>query len=54
MYTPGITTVEQPCYELGRTVINELLYNINNNVKSNKQIKLPYKLIERESLKNMN
>lgn len=54
MYTPGITTVEQPCYELGRTVINELMYNINNSVKSNKQIKLPYKLIERESLKNMN
>ena len=51
MYTPGITTVEQPCYELGRTVINELLYNINNNVKSNKQIKLPYRYIERESLK---
>lgn len=51
MYTPGITTIEQPCYELGRTVINELMYNINNNVKSNKQIKLPYKYIERESLK---
>lgn len=51
MYTPGITTIEQPCYEIGRTVINELMYNINNNVKSNKQIKLPYNFIERESLK---
>lgn len=50
MYTPGITTVEQPCYELGKTVIDELMYNINNNVKSNKQIKIPYKFIERESL----
>lgn len=50
MYSPGITTVEQPCYELGRTVINELMHNIINNVKSNKQIKLPYNFIERESL----
>lgn len=54
MYTPGITTVEQPCYDLGRTVINELMNNINNNIKSNKQIKLPYKYIERESLKKQN
>lgn len=54
MYSPGITTVEQPCYGLGKTVIDELMHNINNNVKSNKQIKLPYKLIERESMKNIN
>lgn len=50
MYTPGITTVEQPCYEIGRTVVEELVHNINGGVKSNKQIKLPYKLIERESM----
>ncbi len=51
MYTPGITTVEQPCYEIGRTVVQELIANITNGTKSNKKIKLPYRFIERESLK---
>ncbi len=51
MYTPGITTVEQPCYEIGRTVVQELIENITNGTKSNKKIKLPYRFIERESLK---
>lgn len=50
MYTPGITTVEQPCYEIGRTVVQELIHNINNGQKSNKNIQLPYKFIERESV----
>lgn len=53
MYTPGITTIEQPCYDIGRTVVEELISNINNGVKSNKRIKLPYKVIERESVKNI-
>ena len=53
MYTPGITTVEQPCYDIGRTVVKELIYNINNNSKTNKKIKLPYKLIERETVKKL-
>lgn len=49
MYTPGITTVEQPCYDIGRTVVEELIDNINKGAKSNKKIRLPYKIIERES-----
>jgi len=49
MYTPGITTVEQPCYDIGRTVVTELIENINSGTKSNKKIKLPYKIIKRES-----
>ena len=53
MYTPEITTVEQPCYEIGRTVVDELIKNINNNEKTNKKIKLPYKLIERETVKKI-
>ena len=53
MYTPGITTIEQPCYEIGRTVVEELISNISNETKSNKKIALPYKLIERETVKNM-
>lgn len=53
MYTPGITTVEQPCYEIGRTVVRELISNLTNETRSNKKIALPYKLIERETVKNM-
>ncbi|MCM1023075.1 MAG: LacI family DNA-binding transcriptional regulator [Prevotella sp.] len=49
MYTPGITTVEQPCYDIGRTVVEELISNIGSGEKSNKKIKLPYKFIKRES-----
>ena len=51
MYTPGITTIEQPCYEIGRTVIEELLENIRNGEKSNKQIELNHALISRKSVK---
>lgn len=50
MYTPGITTVEQPCYDIGRTVVEELIHNINHGERSNKAIRLPYKIIERESV----
>ena len=50
MYTPGITTVEQPCYDIGRTVVEELISSINSGTKSNKNIRLPYKIIERESV----
>ncbi len=49
MYTPGITTVEQPCYELGRTVVEELLYGIRYNKKTSKHITLNFELISRDS-----
>jgi LacI family transcriptional regulator/LacI family repressor for deo operon, udp, cdd, tsx, nupC, and nupG len=50
MITPGITTVAQPSYEIGHTVIEQLINRRSeNNVKS-KHIKLPFKIIERESL----
>ncbi|MBP1560804.1 MAG: LacI family DNA-binding transcriptional regulator [Oscillospiraceae bacterium] len=54
LYTPGITTVEQPCYSIGRTVVEELIRSINNETKSNKHIKLPYRLVERESVGEYN
>ncbi len=54
MYTPGITTIEQPCYEIGRTVIEELLQNIQSGEKSNKQIMLNFSLVSRKSVKNFN
>ncbi len=51
MYSPGITTIEQPCYDIGRTVVTELIKNIQNETKSNKKIVLPYKLVERDTVK---
>lgn len=50
LYNPGITTVEQPCYEIGRTVVDELIRNIDSSVKSDRHIMLDYKLVSRESV----
>ena len=50
IYTPGITTIEQPCYEIGRTVVNELIHNLNSSNKTRNHIKLDYKIIQRESI----
>ncbi|MDR0946334.1 MAG: LacI family transcriptional regulator [Ruminococcus sp.] len=52
LYTPGLATVEQPGFTLGKTVIEGLIKNKNNDRKENNYIKLPYKFIERESLKD--
>lgn len=51
MYTPGITTVAQPGYEMGRTVINKLLENMHSTVKYNDMIVLNHKLVIRGSAK---
>lgn len=51
MYTPGITTVAQPGYEMGRTVINKLLENMHSTVKNNDMIVLNHKLVIRGSAK---
>lgn len=53
MYTPGITTVEQPCYEIGKTVVNELIYNLSHAKKHSRHIKLPTTLIQRESVQKL-
>lgn len=51
MYNPGITTVAQPGYEMGRTVINKLLDNMHGSVKNNDLIILDHKLVIRGSAK---
>lgn len=51
LYNPGITTIEQPAFEIGRTAINELVSGIKQNIKKSDHIKLGYKLISRESVK---
>lgn len=50
LYNPGITTIEQPAFEIGKTVINELVKNIKQNQKKGRHIKLNYRLIQRESV----
>lgn len=50
LYTPGITTIEQPCFEIGRTVVSELIYNITHTKHANKRFVLDYKLIQRSSV----
>ncbi|MCI7768468.1 MAG: LacI family DNA-binding transcriptional regulator [Oscillospiraceae bacterium] len=52
MYTPGITTVSQPGYEMGKTVINKLLENMRGTEKNNDMILLPHKLIIRGSTRS--
>ncbi len=51
MYIPGITTVAQPGYEMGRTVITKLLENMRSSVKNNSTIILKHELIIRGSAK---
>lgn len=51
MYIPGITTVSQPCYEMGTTVITKLIENmqLSDTEKSSETIILPHELIIRSS-----
>lgn len=49
MYTPGITTVAQPGYEMGKTVISKLLDNMHGAEKNNDMIILDHKLVIRGS-----
>ncbi len=51
MYIPGITTVAQPGYEMGRTVITKLLENMHSTEKNNEHIILKHELIIRGSAK---
>jgi len=49
MYVPSVSTVAQPCYEMGQTVIEKLVENISSPTKSNERIIMPYKLTLRQS-----
>lgn len=49
MFIPGITTVSQPGYEMGRTVISKLINNLHSPVKNNDHIILAHELIIRQS-----
>lgn len=49
MFHPYITTVAQPCYELGKESFRVLNACMNNGEEINKKIVLPHKFIIRES-----
>lgn len=49
MLHPYITTISQPCYELGKNSFSILLECINDGKKTDKKVVLPHKFIIRES-----
>lgn len=48
MYIPSISTVEQPCYKIGRTVVEKTIQNLTEKVNSGTYI-AEHKIILRES-----
>lgn len=54
MVHPYLTTMAQPCAELGRTALKMLLALIKGEHLENKKVTLPYKFIERESTSRKN
>ena len=50
MFHPYLTTLKQPCYELGRKSM-ELLYNSLNSGTVEREVYLPYEIKKRESVK---
>lgn len=48
-FIPHLSTVEQPCYLQGKTVIERLINNIKTGEKDTKTYKLPHSIIPRES-----
>ncbi len=49
MFIPHLSTVEQPCYLQGKTVIEKLISNMKSEEKDTRIYKLPHRLILRES-----
>lgn len=49
MLIPTLSTVAQPCHEMGAFVIEKLIENISGTEKDNKHYSMPYKVIMRQS-----
>ena len=49
MMLPTVSTVDQPCKEMGELVVSKLIKNINNTDKDNKYYVAEHKIILRES-----
>ena len=51
IYRPKLTTVYQPLFDMGAVAIRAIIKLINGEVVEEKQIELPYQIMERESVK---
>lgn len=51
-FTPTMSTIEQPAYEMGKSAASMLLSLIKNEKVENKRVTLPTKLIIRESVRS--
>ena len=49
MYSPTITTVSQPGYEMGKTVIEHIIKDIKNDIYTGETIMLAHSIVIRES-----
>lgn len=54
IYRPKLTTVHQPLYDIGAVAIRMVIKLINNESLDEKKVELPYRIIERESIKSRN
>lgn len=54
MFIPRLSTVEQPCYLQGKTVIEKLIENMKSDTPDKSTYKLPHSLILRESTGDQN
>lgn len=48
MYVPSISTVEQPCYKIGRIVVEKTIENLSNKINYGRHI-VEHKLVLRQS-----
>jgi LacI family transcriptional regulator/LacI family repressor for deo operon, udp, cdd, tsx, nupC, and nupG len=51
MYSPAVTTVEQPSFEIGRTAVEEIIYAMRGGAKSKRHVTLNFEFIARDSVK---
>ncbi len=50
LYRPSLTTIKQPIYDMGAVSIRMIVKMINNEALGDKNVYLPYELIERQSV----
>ena len=52
IYSPSISSVEQPCFDIGKKVAELVIENINGN-KNSGRVCLPHRLVFRQSTENV-
>lgn len=49
IYTPSVSTVAQPCFDMGSLAVEQLVHNITSETKDTKHYMMPHRLILRQS-----